>query len=232
MNARILIIEDEADLRDLVRMYLEKEGIEVDAAGDAEAGLELTGKNQYDLIILDINLPGMDGFEFLQVFRKKNDTPVIIVSARESDEDVVMGLGIGADEFVVKPFAPKVLVARVRAHLRRNRMQVRKVYRFGGYTLDPESYVLTKNGERVTLSSKEFEVLRGLVTNAGRVMLPEEIFKEVWQQEYGDLASVAVYIRRVRSKIEEDPQNPLFIQTIHGKGYRFNPDTLEERIRR
>ncbi|TFG61425.1 MAG: response regulator transcription factor [Spirochaetales bacterium] len=228
MNARILIIEDETDLCELVCMYLEKEGIQADSAGNGETGLDLAGKNRYDLIILDINLPGMDGFEFLQAFRKNNDTPVIIVSARESDEDVVLGLGIGADEVVIKPFAPKVLVARVRAHLRRNRLQARKVYRFGGYTMDPEGYVLFKGSERIVLSSKEFEVLRSLVTRAGKAMLPAEIFGEVWQKEYGDLASVAVYIRRIRAKIEEDPQNPLFVQTIHGKGYRFNPDTLEE----
>ena len=182
----------------------------------------------FDLVILDINLPGMDGFEFLQTFRKKSDTPVIIVSARESDEDMVMGLGVGADEFVVKPFAPKVLVARVRAHLRRNRMQTRKIFRFGAFTLEPEGYVLLKNRERVEISSREFEVLRCLAVNAGKAMLPAEIFEHVWRQEYGDLASVAVYIRRIRSKIEEDPQNPTFIQTIHGRGYRFNPEVIEE----
>ncbi len=227
MHARILIVEDERELAELVQMYLQNDGVESIIAESAEQGLLLLDSETFDLIILDINLPGMDGFDFVQKLRRTNTTPVIIVSAREADEDIVMGLGMGADEFVTKPFAPKVLLARIRALLRRARDGSTAMVRFGPFQLDVNGYTLTRDGDRVVLSSKEFEVLRHLVLHPGKAMSPHQIYTEVWQNEFGDVTSVAVYIRRIRQKIEDDPRRPLYVQTIHVSGYRFNPDTIQ-----
>lgn len=231
MKARVLIVEDELELAELIQMYLQKEGVVSEICGDAESAITSLAGNDYDLLVLDINLPGMDGFELLQQIRPRTSVPVIIVSARDADEDIIMGLGSGADEFVTKPFAPRVLVARIRALLRRARSDSRDTIAFGPYNLDVDGYHLSRDGVRIALSSKEFEVLRHLAKNAGRAMTPDEIYTEVWGNRYGDSTSVAVYIRRIRRKIEDDAQHPLYIQTIHGKGYRFNPETLEDRER-
>ncbi len=224
MNAKVLIIEDEKELGELVQLFLEKDGISSVLCSTAEEGLELLNGSSFDLIILDINLPGMDGFEFLQIFRRRSTTGVLILSAREADEDVVLGLGLGADEFVTKPFAPKVLVARVRALLRRMKSSGESSQRisFGNFVLHPEGYALFKDGERIVLSTKEFDVLRFLVMNPQRVFTSSEIYSAVWNQAYGDITSVAVYIQRLRKKIEKDPSNPEYILTIHGKGYLFD----------
>ena len=226
MNARVLIVEDERELAELVQMYLQSDGVDAVIAGSAEQGSALLDSSEFDLIILDINLPGMDGFDFVQKLRRTRATPVIIVSAREADEDIVMGLGMGADEFVTKPFAPKVLVARIRALLRRVRDGSTSMVRFGPFQLDVNGYSLTRDGERVVLSSKEFEVLRHLVLHPGHAMSPHQIYSDVWQNEFGDISSVAVYVRRIRQKIEADPRRPLYVQTIHGSGYRFNPELI------
>lgn len=226
MQGRVIIIEDEEDLGELVRLYLARESADARLCPTAEAGLELFRREGADLIVLDINLPGMDGFEFLQRLRRESRVPVIIVSAREADEDVVMGLGIGADEFVTKPFAPAVLVARIRALLRRSRLPRPETVSFGPYLMDVEGYSLMRGREPVSLSTKEFEVLRHLVTHPGTAMTPDAIFEGVWGSAYGDLTAVAVYVRRIRRKIEEDPAHPRYVQTIHGYGYRFNPEEL------
>jgi len=226
MVARVLIVEDELELAELVQMYLKKDGIESEICTDGESALKLLSGESFDLLVLDINLPGIDGFELLSAVRPRTSIPVIIVSARDADEDIIMGLGAGADEFVTKPFSPRVLVARIRALLRRARTDIRNDIVFGPYTMDPEGYFLTRNDQRVVLSSKEFEVLRHLVRNPGRAMTSDEIYEEVWDNRYGDTTSVAVYIRRIRRKLEDDPRNPTYVQTIHGKGYRFNPEML------
>ena len=226
MRGRILIIEDESELADLIQMYLQKEGFEAQVSRDAETAITLITEGNFDLLVLDINLPGMDGFELLQQIRPKIGIPVIIVSAREADEDVIMGLGAGADEFVAKPFSPRVLVARIRALLRRSRVESRFYIAFGPYQIDMDGYALTREGQRVSMSSREFEVLCHLIRNSGRAMTPDEIYSEVWGNEYGDSTAVAVYIRRIRQKIENNPAEPAYVQTIHGKGYRFNPTAL------
>jgi DNA-binding response OmpR family regulator len=226
MVARVLIIEDELELAELVQMYLKKDGIESEICTDGESAMKLLSGDKFDLLVLDINLPGMDGFELLGEIRPRISAPIIIVSARDADEDIIMGLGAGADEFVTKPFTPRVLVARIRALLRRARADSRHDISFGPYSIDLEGYYLSKGEQRVVLSSKEFEVLRHLVRNPGRAMTSDEIYTEVWDNKYGDATSVAVYIRRIRRKLEDDPRNPLYVQTIHGKGYRFNPEML------
>ena len=229
MKAQVLIIEDEQEIGELIAVYLRKEGIETVHVMTGEEGLEALESKSFDLIVLDINLPGIDGFELLQRVRKTKELPVIIVSARNTDEDLILGLGIGADDFVTKPFSPKVLAARVRAHLRRFSREQKtelKTYRFGRYELDLEGHILRKNGERISLPPKEFDVLRLLISGRGTTMTPEQIYEKVWKTKYGEIATVAIHIQRLRKKIEADPSHPQFIETIKGYGYRFNFKTL------
>jgi two-component system response regulator RegX3 len=234
MQGKILVIEDEKEMVDLVTLYLSKEGFEVRGVESGEAGLSiiegLTNASgqawKPELIILDINLPGMDGFEFLHKFRRNYNTPVMIVSARKGDEDQISGLGIGADEYITKPFSPKVLVARVRAVFRRfrdlNEKDKENVFRFGPFVLDYDACTLKKNDERIPLSTKEYGCLAWLTEHSGKPMGVENIYSGVWKNNYGDLTTVAVYMQRLRKKIEEDPANPVYIETIHGMGYCFN----------
>jgi len=228
VQASILIIEDVREMADLIRLYLVKEGMACSIAESAEAGLSAFAADRFDLVILDINLPGIDGFEFLQRIRKTSSVPVMIVSARDTDEDMILGLGIGADEFVTKPFSPKVLVARVRAMLRRasDLKSSPNAVKFGDFLLDIDGYLLKRGGEKIPLSTKEFEVLTFLVTHPGRAMTPDTIYSEVWRNQYGDITAVAVYIQRLRKKIETDPSSPMFIETVHGMGYRFNAEAI------
>jgi two-component system response regulator RegX3 len=226
MKAKILIVEDVAEMGELISLYLEREGMETKRFETAEAALEALDSFAPDLVILDLNLPGMDGFEFLQRFRKAWNVPVLIVSARDADEDIITGLGTGADEFVTKPFSPRVLVARVRAIIRRIQDSAlsggEKTFSFGDFTLYEESCLLKRGDGRIPLSAKEFSILLYLVQNTGKPLSPELIYKEVWENVYGDLSAVAVYIQRLRKKIEDDPVNPRFIETVFGMGYRFN----------
>ena len=232
MQGKILVIEDVRELADLVALYLSKEGFEVRIAESGEAGFAVIEDWTPELVILDINLPGMDGFEFLQEFRRGSGTPVLIVSARDSDEDQIGGLGIGADEYITKPFSPKVLVARVRALFRRLRIygsgdyDKENQFRFGPFVLDYDSCILKKNGERIPLSAKEYGCLAWLAGHSGKPMDAQTIYNGVWKNNYGDLTTVAVYIQRLRKKIEEDAANPVFIETVRGMGYRFNPAAL------
>ena len=224
MQARVLIIEDEPDLARLVALYLERDGFAVLIAGSGESARDALQGAKFDLLLLDINLPGMDGFEFLQWLRTISQVPVIVVSARETDEDVVLGLGIGADEFIVKPVPPRVLVAHVRALLRRVRQTplLRETLRFGDFSLDVEAYLLERQGKRIALSGKEFDIMIFLAQHAGKAFSPKEIYESVWGQSFGDLTIVGVYVKRIRKKIESDPQMPRYLETVYGKGYRFN----------
>ena len=228
MKARILVIEDVKEMSDLIRLYLEKEGMETAACETGEEGLAAFAAGSFDLVVLDINLPGIDGFEFLQRLRRTSAVPVMIVSARDTDEDMILGLGIGADEFVTKPFSPRVLIARVRAMLRRQSdlRAGENCVRFGEYSLDLDGYLLKRGTEKVPLSTREFEVLACLATHPGKAMNPETIYSEVWKNRYGDVTAVGVYIQRLRRKIEADPSNPVHIETVHGMGYRFNPEAM------
>lgn len=224
MKDRIAIIEDIAEMAELIRLYLENEGWETLCFESAEAALEGLADQNVSLVILDVNLPGMDGFAFLDRFRKDKNTPVLIVSARSADEDIITGLGYGADEFVTKPFSPRVLVARVRAMLRRadGLADSSDVVSFGPFTFDREACLLKNEGDRVSLSNKEFGVLRFLVDQEGKPATPETIYRSVWKNEFGDLTAVAVYIQRLRRKLEADPAHPVYIETVPGMGYRIN----------
>jgi len=228
VQARVLIVEDVKEMADLICMYLKKEGMDAEICETGEEALARFGRERFDMVVLDINLPGMDGFEVLQRLRKASSVPVMIVSARDADEDMILGLGIGADEFVTKPFSPKVLVARVRAMLRRTTEMKASPnsIRFGDFVLDIDGYLLKKGGDKIPLSSKEFEVLAYLASHPGKAVTPDTIYADVWRNQFGDVTAVAVYVQRLRKKIESDPASPVFIETVHGMGYRFNAETI------
>ena len=234
MDPVVFIIEDEESISKLVCMYLEKSNIKAEPFYTAEDALEkLNSGVTPDLLILDLNLPGMSGFDFLKKFREmfKATIPVMIVSARDADEDIISGLEYGADEFVTKPFSPGVLVARVQAHLRRKDLLTgsgEDSINFGEYTLLLNSCVLKKGSEKIPLSTKEYNVLEYLVKNAGTVLSPEKIFNDVWKVQYGDITAVAVYVQRLRKKLETDPSNTQYIKTEFGKGYIFNKDPINK----
>lgn len=227
MNSKILVIEDVQEMADLAAMYLKNSGMTVDSVGSAEEAIEYLSVQMPDLIILDLNLPGMSGFDFLKKFRKEYNSslPVIIVSARDSDEDIILGLGVGADEFVTKPYSPKVLVARVEAIIKRQAKVTAAAeasYDFGPYTVLLNSCVLKKGPEKIPLSTKEYEVLEFLISHEGETLGPEKIYNEVWKAQFGDITAVAVYVQRLRKKIEENPSEPKYIKTVFGMGYRFD----------
>ena len=229
----IYVIEDEESISKLIKLYLTKEGMEAKAFLNAEDALsDLKEGRKPNLIILDLNLPGMSGFEFLEELQKmfnKELPSVMILSARDTDEDIIKGLGYGADEFVTKPFSPGVLMARVKANLRRQSFFLEKMESyidFGPYTLLLSSCVLKKNGQKISLSTKEYEVLEFLVKNAGQVISPEKIYQNVWKVEYGDITAVAVYIQRLRKKIEDNPSDCKYIKTEFGNGYIFSSEYI------
>ena len=231
MNSKILVVEDVPEMAELASMYLKKSGMTVESVGSAEEALEYIGKQMPDLIILDLNLPGMSGFDFLKKFRDEYNSslPVIIVSARDADEDIIKGLGNGADEFVTKPYSPKVLTARVEAILRRQAKVTAAAeasYEFGPYTVLLNSCVLKTGPEKIPLSTKEYEVLEFLISHENEVLGPEKIYREVWKAQYGDITAVAVYVQRLRKKIEEDPSSPKYIKTVFGMGYKFEKGTI------
>ena len=228
MKSKILVIEDVPEMSQLICMYLENANFESSACETAELALEKLNSGYLpDLVILDLNLPGMSGLEFLKKFREsfKATIPVIIVSARDADEDIITGLGYGADEFVTKPFSPRVLVARVKAKLARlvaTEASVEETINFGPFTIYCNSCVLKRGPEKIPLSAKEYEVLEFLVRHAGEPLSPEVIYNNVWKTQYGDITAIAVYIQRLRKKIEDDPSKPKYITTMFGMGYRFD----------
>lgn len=229
----IYVIEDEESISKLITLYLTKEKMDSKAFFNAEDALkEIKSGKQPNLIILDLNLPGISGFDFLEELKKifNKDLPsVMILSARDTDEDIIKGLSYGADEFVTKPFSPAVLMARIKANLRRQSFFLEKMesyIQFGPYTLLLGSCVLKKDGVKISLSTKEYEVLEYLVKNAGQVISPEKIYQSVWKVEYGDITAVAVYIQRLRKKIEDNPADCKYIKTDFGNGYIFSAECI------
>jgi len=235
MQARILIIEDEEDIAKLITLYLKREGIETDWCESGEEGLKMLEIGEYDLLLLDINLPGIDGFETLQKIRKTNSIPVLILSARREDADMLIGFGGGADDYVTKPFSPGVLTARIRAHLNRIASENGQndngasTYKFGDILFDPTHYTLKKDDERIDLSRREMDLLLFLTKNKGNVYSKEEIYKEVWGNEYGDISTVTVHMQRLRKKIELNPAEPMHLKTKYGYGYYLADDETNEK---
>ncbi len=230
MNANILIVEDEQDIAQVMILYLKKEGASPYHAETGEEALTLFARHKMDLVILDINLPGMDGFDTLGKIRAQGaagQVPVILVSARQEDADMIMGFGMGADDYVTKPFSPGVLMARIRAHLRRNENRESlesDTLTFGPWILDRTHQILSREGRRLNLSPREMELLCFLTENQGRAFSQQDLYRQIWGNDYGDLSTVSVHIQRLRKKIEEDPSSPRYVCTRYGYGYYFAGD--------
>ena len=226
--SRILIVEDEETIADLERDYLELSGFEVEVANDGETGLEKALTDQFDLVILDLMLPGVDGFEICREVRQKKNTPIIMVSAKRDDIDKIRGLGLRADDYMTKPFSPSELVARVKAHLARyerligSNVQTNDIIEIRGLKIDTTARRVWVNGEEKAFTTKEFDLLTFLAGHPNHVYTKDELFSEIWDMEsIGDIATVTVHIKKIREKIEYDTSKPQYIETIWGVGYRF-----------
>lgn len=221
---RILIIEDEESYRDAIGFMLEKEGFEVLTAPDGSEGLALYDKQGADLVLLDLMMPGIPGVEVCRQLRSRGNVAIVMVSARDSEVDKVVGLELGADDYVTKPFSHRELVARIRAVLRRGQEQVLlpDVVEVAGVRLDVERHQVNVDGEDVRLALREFELLELLLRNSGRVMTRGQLIDRIWGSSYvGDTKTLDVHIKRLRSKIERDPSNPERLVTVRGLGYKF-----------
>lgn len=225
---KILIVEDEEAIADLEKDYLELSGFEVEVANDGERGLEKALNEDFNLLILDLMLPGVDGFEICRQVRDKKNTPIIMVSAKKDDIDKIRGLGLGADDYMTKPFSPSELVARVKAHLARyerlvgSAAEANKIIEIRGLKIDTTARRVWVNGEEKNFTTKEFDLLTFLASHPNHVYTKDELFSEIWDMEsIGDIATVTVHIKKIREKIEMDTANPQYIETIWGVGYRF-----------
>lgn len=226
--SKILIVEDEEAIADLEKDYLELSGFEVEVANEGTLGLEKALSGEYDLFILDLMLPGVDGFEICRKIRDEKNTPIIMVSAKKDDIDKIRGLGLGADDYMTKPFSPNELVARVKAHLARydrligSAAEKNKIIEIRGLKIDTTARRVWVNGEEKTFTTKEFDLLAFLAAHPNHVYTKDDLFREIWDMEsVGDIATVTVHIKKIREKIELDTSNPQYIETIWGVGYRF-----------
>ena len=226
--SKVLIVEDEDAIAEIERDYLELSGFDVTLASDGKEGLDIALKEDFDIIILDIMLPGMDGFDICKEIRKEKDIPIIMVSAKKEDIDKIRGLGIGADDYMTKPFSPSELVARVKAHLARyerlltNNKPENEIIEIRGIKIDKTARRVFVNGEEKSFTTKEFDLLTFLAEHPNHVYTKEELFREIWDMDsIGDIATVTVHIKKIREKIEADTSNPQYIETIWGVGYRF-----------
>ena len=226
--SRILIIEDEVSLADLERDYLELSGFDVDIENDGNVGLKRAIEEDFNLLILDLMLPGVNGFDICKQVRDVKNTPIIMVSAKKDDIDKIRGLGLGADDYMTKPFSPSELVARVKAHLARYErlvnMNVKEndIIEIRGLKIDKTARRVWVNGVEKTFTTKEFDLLTFLAQNPNHVFTKDELFKEIWDMEsIGDIATVTVHIKKIREKIEVNSAKPQYIETIWGVGYRF-----------
>ncbi|MBM7554230.1 response regulator transcription factor [Thalassobacillus pellis] len=225
--AKILIIEDERSIAELERDYLEVNGYTSDIATNGNTGMELARKNKYDLILLDLMLPGTDGYELCRKLRKLLDIPILMVTAKKEDIDKIKGFERGADDYIVKPFNPGELVARVKAHLARyerlvNRQSEPEDIRINGLHIDLISRRVYVNGTEKVMTAKEFDLLLLLATHPDRVFTRDELFERIWGfDSMGDMTTVTVHIRKIREKLEEDSSAPDLIETVWGVGYRL-----------
>ena len=226
--SKILIIEDEVAIADLEKDYLELSDFEVVIEHAGDTGLLKALKEDFDLVILDLMLPGMDGFEVCKKIREEKNTPILMVSAKKDDIDKIRGLGLGADDYMTKPFSPSELVARVKAHMARyqrlvsTNQKTNDIVEIRGIKIDKTARRVYINGEEKTFTTKEFDLLTFLAENPNHVYTKEELFREIWDMDsIGDIATVTVHIKKIREKIEFDTANPQYIETIWGVGYRF-----------
>lgn len=227
---KILIVEDDQSIAEVEKDYLEINGFEVYLENTGTGGLKRALTEDFDLIILDLMLPGVDGFAICKEIRHTKDTPIIMVSARGEDIDKVRGLGLGLDDYMTKPFSPNELVARVKAHIKRyqklkgiGEVGSESVMRIRGLEINPKTHQVFIDGKEVVLTVKEFELLQLLAMSPNKVFSKEEIFQKVWGFEADqDIPTITVHVRRIREKIEKDPSDPTYVKTIWGVGYKLN----------
>ncbi len=226
--SKILIIEDEEAIADLQKDYLEINEFEVEIENDGQKGLSKALSEDFDLIILDLMLPNVDGYEICKKVREEKNIPIIMVSAKKDDIDKIRGLGLGADDYMTKPFSPSELVARVKAHLARyerligSSQKQNDMVEIRGIKIDKTARRVYVGGEEKVFTTKEFDLLTFLAENPNRVFTKDELFREIWDMEsIGDIATVTVHIKKIREKIEDDSSKPKYIETIWGVGYRF-----------
>ena len=228
MNKKVLIVEDEVAIADLEKDYLELSGFDVVIENAGDTGLKRALSDEFDIIVLDLMLPGMDGFEVCKQIGEKKDVPIIMVSAKKEDIDKRRGLGLGADDYITKPFSPSELVARVKAHLSRyerlinSNQKTNDIIEIRGIKIDKTARRVYVDGEEKAFTTKEFDLLTFLAENPNHVYTKEELFREIWDMDsFGDIATVTVHIKKIREKIEIDTAKPQYIETIWGVGYRF-----------
>ena len=226
--SRILIVEDEEDIANLEKDYLELSDFQVEIENRGDQGLKKALQEDFDLVILDLMLPGIDGFEICREIREKKNIPILMVSAKKDDIDKIRGLGLGADDYITKPFSPSELVARVKAHLARyerlvgSGMPENEIVEIRGIKIDKTARRVWVNGEEKNFTTKEFDLLTFLAQNPNHVFTKEELFSKIWDMEsIGDIATVTVHIKKIREKIEFNTAKPQYIETIWGVGYRF-----------
>ena len=226
--SKILIIEDEVAIADLEKDYLELSGFEVAIENAGDSGLERALNEKFDLVVLDLMLPGMDGFEVCKKIREEQNIPILMVSAKKDDIDKIRGLGLGADDYMTKPFSPSELVARVKAHMARydrlvsSNQKTNDIVEIRGIKIDKTARRVYIDGEEKAFTTKEFDLLTFLAENPNHVYTKEELFREIWDMDsIGDIATVTVHIKKIREKVEFDTANPQYIETIWGVGYRF-----------
>ena len=226
--SKILIIEDEESIAELEKDYLELSGFEVETERRDNVGMKKALEEDINLLILDLMLPEVDGFEICRRVRERKDIPVLMVSAKKDDIDKIRGLGLGADDYMTKPFSPSELVARVKAHLARyerlihSNMKENDIVEIRGIKIDKTARRVWVNGEERNFTTKEFDLLTFLAENPNHVFTKEELFREIWDMEsIGDIATVTVHIKKIREKVEQDTSKPQYIETIWGVGYRF-----------
>lgn len=225
---RVLIIEDDQSIAELERDYLEINGFAVEIAEDGTTGLDMVMRKEYDLVLLDLMLPGVDGYTLCKKIRETKEIPVIMVTAKTADIDKIRGLGLGADDYMTKPFSPQELVARVKSHIARyerlTKVKPTEVgeIKIGELTINERSREVKLGDRALTLTAKEFDLLYFLASNPGIVFSKERLFERLWDAAaLGEIATVAVHIGRIREKIEKDPSKPVYIETVWGVGYRF-----------
>jgi DNA-binding response OmpR family regulator len=229
MENRILLIEDDIEISEMVKNYLSKEGFNITTALDGEIGISKFLKASYDLVLLDLMMPKLDGMEVMRIVREKSAVPILIMSAKDSDVDKAIGLGLGADDYIAKPFSMVELSARVKAVIRRatkysqsEKKEFDQCIKFGELTIELHNYTVTKNNVNLQLTSKEFDILKLFVMNPKRVFTKADLYSFIWNDDYlGDENVISVHMRRLREKIEEDPSKPKYIKTLWGIGYKL-----------
>jgi DNA-binding response OmpR family regulator len=229
VNERILVVDDEAIVTEVVERYLVREGYGVNIVRDGPGALDAIARDPVDLVVLDLMLPRIDGLEVCRRIRSESRVPIIMLTAKNEESDKILGLGIGADDYIVKPFSPRELVARIQAVLRRagsTPAEPGDVIRHGALKVNPRSRIVENGGRAIELTAKEFDLLYFLARNPGQVFSREQLLDQVWDFHFaGDISTVTVNVRRIREKVETDPNRPRYVKTVWGVGYKFDPGT-------